>query len=449
MWRRVVGAQGAVQLISAIAAMRSPEAMSLGSGVAESIENILVIHDLSTTPEQAIEFADCLKSLASLCETWTRIVYIDAESNATLQNHLKTGGLERAKESLRNLLGCSHCDELILGQNLLFLNSLLAQSFPEADKSCYGDGLAINFTAEYYSPDHNPITAGMTSLSTTKKSRKVMAWWDNVRSWFRGRRDGNRSQNALYQSTPLNNSAAFETPKKVTLKPLAKEKYRVAFDRKYLLFPNMLDELWPNFVQLSVESFINSFERIASSLHRFDHGTCHRLSEKVSSVEQTIVLLSSNFSETKRMQLDGEVECYKKWIHGCRVSSETLIVIKPHPRDSYEKIERIRTSLSDMGCQVEVLSDPWTFYVPFESIYLRYIRPYSSATQRLDIICTSSSCLSLEYLFQQPCHLGFGRELVEEFFAPKWVALRLLHEADLERLTEFSRSQIASGKAAA
>ncbi|MEY4567828.1 MAG: hypothetical protein RLY14_2798 [Planctomycetota bacterium] len=449
MWRRVVGAQGAVQLISAIAAMRSPEAISLGSGVAESIENILVIHDLSTTPEQANEFADCLKSLASLCESWTRIVYIDAESNATLQNHLKMGGWERAKESLRKLIGCSHCDELILGQNLLFLNSLLAQTFPEADKSCYGDGLAVNFTAEYYSPDHNPITAGMNSLSASKKSRKLKAWWDNVRSWFRGRRDGNSGQNTFYQITSLKKTAPSETSKKVTLKPLAKEKYRVAFDRKYLLFANMLDEVWPNFVQLPVESFINSFERIASNLHRFDHGTCHRLSEKVANVEQTIVLLSSNFSETKRMQLDGEVECYKKWIHGCRVSSDTLIVIKSHPRDSYQKIERIRTNLSDIGCQVEVLSDPWTFYVPFESIYLRYIRPYSSVKQRLDIICTSSSCLSLEYLFQQPCHLGFGTELVEKYFAPKWVPLRLLHEADLMRLTDFSRSRTASRKAAA
>jgi hypothetical protein len=211
----------------------------------------------------------------------------------------------------------------------------------------------------------------------------------------------------------------------------------------------MLDEVWPNFVQLSVEPFITLFERISSSLHRFDHGTCQRLSEKVSEVEQTIVLLSSNFSETKRMQVDGEVECYKKWIQGCRVSSDTLIVIKPHPRDSYEKIERIRTNLFDIGCQVEVLSDPWTFYVPFESIYLRYIRPYSSATQRLDIICTSSSCLSLEYLFQQQCHLGFGAELVEEFFTPKWVPLRQLHEADLVRLIDFSRTQISPRKLAA
>lgn len=449
MWCRIIGAQGAVQLISAIASMRSPEAISLGSKNADSIENILVIHDLSTTTEQANEFAECLKDLASLCESWARIVFIDTECNATLQSHVKTGGLERAKEALKSLLGCSHCNELILGQNLLFLNSLLAQSYPEADKSCYGDGLAINFTAEYYSPDHNPITASQGLDSSSKRYEGWKKWWKDIKSRFRKNDRDQASGLIRSQASIANGAGNTATTRSTTVKPLAKEKYRVAFERKYLLFPNMLDEVWPNFVQLAAEPFMDLFEQIAANLHRFDQGSCQRLSERVAASKHTVVLLSSNFSETKRMQLDGEVDCYRKWIEDCRVGRESLIVIKPHPRDSYAKMERICSDLSTIGCQVEVLSDPWTFYVPFESIYLRYIRPSLRNAQRLDVICTSSSCLSLEYLFQQKCHLGFGPEQVKKHFTPKWIPLRQLHEADLLRLVDFSRSRNTSEKAAA
>lgn len=420
MKRRIVGAQGAVQLISAIVAMRSQAADSFGAGTSDGVENVLVIHDLSTTPEQGVEFAECLRALAGLCASWARIVYIDAQANATLQSQLKSGGREKATETLKSWLGCSEVDQLLLGQNLLFLNHLLAQAFPDADKSCYGDGLAINFSAEYYSPDHNPITraAGMTPSSSKKKG--VMRWLVPWGKW------GRDSEGDASKSPPL--------------KPLAKEKYRVAFSRKYLLFPNMLDEQWLNYVQLSPAPFVDLFQQIASELHRFDQGNCEQLATRVSQADQTIVLLSSNFSETKRMELDGEVECYQAWVQSVRTSDNPLIVIKPHPRDSYGKIEQIRQKFTLAGYRVEVLADPWTFYVPFESIYLRYIQPRLRNRQRLDIICTSSACLSLEYLFGQQCHLGFGSEQVERFFATQWKPLRQLHETDLHRLIEHSRS---------
>jgi hypothetical protein len=424
MRRRIVGAQGAVQLISAIVAMRSQPEDTIGNAAADGVENVLVIHDLSTTPEQGVEFAECLRELAGLCESWTRIVYIDSEASATLQKQLKTGGWEKATETLKSWLGCSDADELLLGQNLLFLNHLLAQAFSDADKSCYGDGLAINFSAEYYSPDHNPImrAAGSSQSSSTRRGtrRGVMRWFAPWGKWGRDS-EGNASK-----SPPL--------------KPLAKEKYRVAFSRKYLLFPNMLDEQWLNYVQLSPAPFVDLFQQIASELHRFDQGNCEQLADRVAEADQTIVVLSSNFSETKRMELDGEIECYQQWVQSVRTSDNPLLVIKPHPRDSYGKIEQIRQKFTLAGYRVEVLADPWTFYVPFESIYLRYIQPRLRNRQRLDIICTSSACLSLEYLFGQQCHLGFGSEQVERFFATQWKPLRQLHETDLHRLIEHSRS---------
>jgi hypothetical protein len=421
MRRRIVGAQGAVQLISAIVAMRSQPEDTIGNGSADGVENVLVIHDLSTSPEQGVEFAECLRELAGLCESWTRIVYIDSEASATLQKQLKTGGWEKATETLKSWLGCSDADELLLGQNLLLLNHLLAQAFPDADKSCYGDGLAINFSAEYYSPDHNPITRAADLTPSPSKKKGVMRWFAPWGNWGRG------SQG--------------ETPKMRPVKPLAKEKYRVAFSRKYLLFPNLLDEQWPNYVQLSPAPFVDLFQRIARELDRFDQGNCEHLADHVAEADQTIVLLPSNFSETKRMELDGEIECYQQWVQSVRTSDNPLLVIKPHPRDSYGKIEQIRQIFTMVGYRVEVLADPWTFYVPFESIYLRYIQPRLRNRQRLDIICTSSACLSLEYLFGQQCHLGFGAEQVERFFATQWRPLRQLHETDLHRLIEYSRAR--------
>lgn len=434
MRRRIVGVQGAVQLISAVVAMRTPPPGPRGRMDAETVENILVIHDLCTNPAQAAEFAACLRELAGMCAAWTRIVFIDAAADGVLRSQMQAGGWERARDTLRGWLGCDGCDELLLGQNLLFLNSLLDRTFPDAEKSCYGDGLAINFSATYYAPRHHPVTGGDEAAAAVDPARTPAGWFAALGRWIR---------RPARQAAAAGGTAAASRPP-----PLPTEEYRVAFARKYLLFPNMLDEHWPDCVQLDPEPFIELFARIAAELHRFDRGAGERLAAEVARAEQTIVLLPSNFSETKRMRLRGEVACYQACVAAVRRSDHPLVVIKPHPRDSRAKIERIRRSLSSAGCRVEVLADPWTFYVPFESIYVRYIRRQVRDPRGPDIICVSSACLSLEYLFGQQCHLGFGAERVRRFFAAKWRPLRQLHEADLRRLVAHVRSRNGAATAA-
>jgi hypothetical protein len=155
-YSRIVGVQGAVQLVSAIVALKA-RASELGATVsAEDVENHLIIHDLSTNDTQAAEFAEALEVMAKTCHHWTSIRFLKkAEINA-IGRLSKSGNWKSSAEALCEVLAVERCDELLLGQNLLLLNHLLAIAFPHSCKFCYGDGIAINFSAEYYAPDAHP-----------------------------------------------------------------------------------------------------------------------------------------------------------------------------------------------------------------------------------------------------------------------------------------------------
>lgn len=415
-FRRVVAVQGAVQLASAVAAMRT----SARQKGLERAENHLIVHDLSSPGDQASDFAACLYSLAEQCDDWASMHYLPLPEMLRLQAALKEGGWDGAISALRQTLGFDHCDELLLGQNMLFINNLLSRSYAQAEKACYGDGIALNFTAEYYTP------ASEEAVGLRSAGRRFEQWLR--RRW----------KKALGKPVP-------PPPTPV---PMKSKKHAVAFDKHYLLLANQFDQQLERFEQLEASDFANLFEIFAESLAEKASDTCAALESALHGAPQAIVLLTSNFSETKRMTLDGEVKCCLDMVRREQHDSRAVLVIKPHPRDSVEKIAVLQQEAAKSFHRVVTLTDPWTFYVPFESIFVRYFASNPRVAPVTSVVCSSSACISLELLYGQRCELGFGSRNVRRYFAPKWQQLRQRHEDDLLRLMRHVR-RMRSGRAAA
>ncbi len=396
--RRIVAVQGAVQLVSALAAMRVSDERRR----AETVENHLIVHDLSAPGDQGARFADCLRNLAMQAGKWQSIRYLPLSDMLRFQESLKAGSWEAATLAMRSDMQFESCDELLLGQNLLFINNLLARSFPTAETACYGDGVGLNFTAEYYTPGSGKVS-GLRALER----------------WFRYRIRALRGKSTAELATPMKS-----------------KKHAVAFQKHYLLLANQFDQQLDRFEQMHESDFAQLFGLFSDSLPQLAEQTCATLETELASAEQVIVLLTSNFSETKRMTLDGEVACCMEMVLRKQQKPNALLVIKPHPRDSQEKIAAIETEARRTFRSVVTLADPWTFFVPFESVFDRYFVSNPRVQAMTSVVCSSSACVSLELLYGQTCELGFGTRNVRRHFATKWQELRVRHEADLNRLVQ-------------
>lgn len=397
-------------------------------------EDHLVIHDLSTSDDQSREFADALRAIAFACKTWASITFIDKSMIGELQKRWKPDDPRETIAYLTKELEFESCDELILGQNLLLLNHLLDKAFPQARKFCFGDGIAINFTAEYYAPDSSKSSQveHRRKSSSTKFAAHINRLWKQLSEFVS--RPSMVAQNGLM---PAKDSKGHQAKR-----PLAKEKYRVSFEQKYLLLPNMLDEQWESFVRLEPIDFRRYFDRIGENLEKLAGSALRPLREAAVNCDKHIVLLTSNFSETKRMALEGEVECYLELLHSAKLSRQTHVIIKPHPRDSYAKIKLLSDRIARETTHITTIDDPRTFYIPFESIYSHCVANAIRRKGSIQVICTSSASLSLEYFYGQRCILGFGEQRVVDHFAPSWQELRCLHERDLLKIADWIRGQV-------
>lgn len=395
--RRIVAVQGAVQLVSALAAMRVSDARC----PSQPTENHLIVHDLSAPGDQGKLFADCLQNLAEQACDWKSTRYLPLSEMLRFQESLKAGSWELATKTMHATMDFDRCDELLLGQNLLFINNLLSRSYSTAESACYGDGIALNFTADYYSP-------GSENPRGLKR----------IERWIRHRLRALRGKPAE------------------PVVPMKSKKHAVAFKKHYLLLANQFDEHLERFEQLHESDFAQLFGLFAESLPQLAAETCSKLESELARADQVIVLLTSNFSETKRMTLDGELACCMEMVHRKQKKSNALLVIKPHPRDSQEKIAAIENEARKTFHSVVTLNDPWTFFVPFESIFDRYFVSNPRIQQMTSVVCSSSACVSLELLYGQTCELGFGVRNVRRHFATKWQDLRVRHEADLIRVVQ-------------
>jgi hypothetical protein len=419
---RIVAVQGTAQLTSAIAAMRAAD-RAAGSTPA----NHLVIHNLCCPDDQTQEFADCIGRLAQLGAVWQSIHYVSAETLRRLSTGALDDGWSVAAARLRECIGVGTADELFLGQNLLVINQLLYRAYPDAVRACYGDGIGLNFSNDYYRVPAAPRKrwgVDLPSMSIRSVGSRLKR---NIRHRIRCWRG--IAQGPLQPST----DACLAQP--------------VPFDRHYLLLANLFDEYRDDFIQLDAADFRDLFAAYGAELERAASQGFNPLVDALLRASRVVVLLTSNFSETGRMTLDGEIASCMESVLQVGGGPGSLLVIKPHPRDGREKIDRLTMEARRHFAEVVALVDRWTFHLPFESVFVCFFPPGSAIRALTQVVCTSSAALSLEHLYGQPCAMGFGAPAVSRF-AATWQSPRLRHEADLVAAIRLIRERATSNRPA-
>ncbi|MGI9178403.1 MAG: hypothetical protein ACR2IT_11190 [Pirellulales bacterium] len=409
---RIVAVQGTAQLTSAVAAMRA-----MDSARGSSPANHLLIHNLACPEEQADEFAECIARLAKRVASWATLRHVTIDDLHALQAGHAVGGDAGARPHLDGFTGTTSVDELLLGHNLLPLNHLLDRAHPEAVRLSYGDGVGLNFSADYFRP------------------LEIDEGWRGF---------GRRLERVVRHRLRRLQGRPSPAPRRQGKNPA----HAVAFDRHYLLLANQFDTRVDDYVQLAPEAFRDLFAAYVPEIDSSISDGEDPLAAVLGRASRVVDLLTSIFSVTKRMALAGEVEACVAAAAGQGGGPGSLLVIKPHPRDSREKIRLIAEQAAASFATVVSLDDPWTFYLPFESVYDRWFLRDERVRAMTRVVCTSSAGLSLEALYGQCVEVGFGEQTSRRLFAPNWRSLRLRHEADLRRIIAGIRAARHTARAA-
>lgn len=370
----------------------------------DNVENYLLVHDLSAPDGQAEEFAECIRALADSVERWASFRFVPLPDVVRLQSDLR-GGNPCAKECLEDLIGISECDELYVGQNNKFLPTWLRQTLPDAKQICFGDGIALNFTNSYFRPKEY---RGAAAQPLVKRLRRAVK--QRLKSLLRLSRGADQLESEL------------------------------GFDSHCLLLKNLFDQQLSNVQTIDEQIFLDLFQRFASDFDTRAPKAHRELSQLQNRPGKNAVLLTSNFCETGRMSREGELSGYRRLLQSMPQGDDVTLIIKPHPRDSYEKIEALKQFVTGDYSQTISLDDPWTFYLPFESLYAKYLSPAACEHRKTFVATVSSACISLEHLYGQHCSLGFGKEIVDSEFVPLWSNLRQVHENDLVGIVKALRA---------
>ena len=393
---RLFSCQGTTQLVTALAAAAASPSQ------APDTRDFLVIHDLYAPGDQGPVFAGVIRRVAELLSRWDRIEYLAPEESAN------PPGLpidpERLGAWAEARFGTSTVDELYLNCFPSHGSRLLRQSYPAARRVCFGDGLGVHFTPAYFSTPTPPLP-----------------WHRRARSLL-GRLYRRAVKPARVPEQPNTGLPPPDT---------RNDEYR-------LLLPGLFDEPAPPHRRLDPRFYREAFTKIGSLVGTLDLGP-DDLSSALRSARRIELFLTSNFSETGRMGLDQELDGYAAMAAKCSPRPDTVFVVKPHPRDSVEKLERLRDRLTVMGGRVVMVNSPIAQYLPFEAIYAVHIAHQVTGATEVRMTSVSSACLGMAYLYGVRCVVGFGESLTRRLFVPEWVSLRLRHEADLRRaLSQFA-----------
>jgi len=145
-----------------------------------------------------------------------------------------------------------------------------------------------------------------------------------------------------------------------------------------------------------------------------------------------VVLVGSNFSEQGIMSQDAEVAAYVEYLKIQSIGLDSLVILKPHPRDRRDKVAKLEVALGNIFQRVITLTDAVGFYLPLEALLLE-ILSNDDESLGMDICTFSSACLAAKYILGIQPRIGFGSDLVKKYFNGRFVDARLRHERQLSK----------------
>ncbi len=382
--KRIITCQGSIQLVTALSVLSYREKEQQGKSY--QYENYLVIYDLYSPPGQIDAFAAFIKKMAEFICDWKAIVYLTPEQKKDIAL-LHSNSLSKAFQRVYQLAGTDSADEIYLSRNWQFGNQLLINAYQSAEKICYGDSIGIYFSAN--------------SSAFFPKSLP------------------------LYLKAKIKDEIA-SIQEKLRLKKFLKF---IEFDIGYFVLPNVMGE-FPTMktVTLDKKILLETFQQFKSLV---DSEYLRNFRRKVADTPVSI-LMTSNFSEAGRMSLENEIYAYRQFLISQGIEENTVLVVKPHPRDDSSKIQKLASALSDLFIEVLILSEPTLFFLPFEIFFAEaFLQTNTTPINRIKVFAVSSACLSLKLLYNLPSIVGFGEQITLQVFDRDYANGRLEHELKL------------------
>ncbi|MUL38109.1 polysialyltransferase family glycosyltransferase [Gloeocapsopsis dulcis] len=400
--KRLVACFGSIQLVTALSVLsyRVKEQQELNY----SYEDYLVITPLFAPQGQNEEFSAFIEKMANSIYSWKKIVYLSLEQTKFLTDQTNSSSLAEVAKLVHDLVGVESPDEIYLARTWNPENQLLMNVYESAEKICYGDGIGIYFSHVAFLPQ-------------------------------------NASQEAVSLSSLYQN---FKKQIKGVL-PKKKKFCKQEFDIGYFSLPYAFGEVPPmETVVLDRSVYLRTFQTLRKGLNDLiDADYIKNLKANLQN-HSVSILLSSNFSEAHRMPIEKEVKAYREFLLKKGIPPNSILLIKPHPRDSKQKILQLQSELNDLYAKVILLNEDFLFYLPFEVLFMELFLKFDlTQSQTPRIFTFSSACLTLEFLFDAECVVGFGRDIVEKYFYTEHIEGRIKHEVDLQSTISEVRDLIA------
>lgn len=391
--KRLIACFGSIQLVTVLSVLSYREKQQQELNL--NYENYLVITPLFAPQGQDEEFAAFIEKMARSIYSWEKIVYIPLNQKNTLAKDFKRSGLAKISKTIHQLLAVNDVNEIYLAHEYEFLDQLLLNTYTNAEKICYGNGIGI-YTARSAFPQASSL-------------KDFSSYWNHVYTLFKAR---------VKQLLPQQRSL-----------------HKQEFDIGYFSLPSAFSQApLISSVILDRTVYLETFQKLTKKIqHLINYSYISELHDRIKS-NQTSILLTSNFSEASgRMSLENEIAAYVKFLDSQEISKNSILLIKPHPRDSKEKIIKLKSALSSFYTDIVLLTEDFLFYLPFELFFIMvFLNPELPKLPNPRIFTFSSACLTLELILSIQCVVGFGTNIVEEFFYPDHVVSRIQHEADLQ-----------------
>ncbi len=392
--KRLVACYGTIQLITAVSVLSYREKEQQGQNF--QYENYLLITPLFAPKEQTKEFVAFIEKMARAICSWERIAYISDEQMRSIHKSSNYSNISQVASLVDEFIEIGTADELYLTRNWHSTDQLLMNVYEAAEKICYGEGIGIYSSKPTFSPAHSP----------------------NIFSDYL-----NPKKNYVFLKRGIK--------KILPQKELPRKK---EFDLGYFSLASAFGEM-PTMKTITLDSkvYLETFEKTRKKLgDLINIDYINKLRQNLQDIPSSI-LLTSNFSEAAgRMSLENEIAAYREFIKTQEIPTKSILLIKPHPRDSNTKIIKLKSALSDLYSDIFLLNEKFLFYLPFEIFFMEvFLNPDFKPLPRPKIFAVSSACLTLKFLFNAQCIIGFGSDIVEKFFYQAHIAGRLKHEADL------------------
>lgn len=382
--KRIVTCQGSIQLVTALSVLDYREQEQLDC----QYENYLVIYDLNSPPGQIDAFAAFIEKIARVICDWKKIVYITPEQmNATIAES-KISNHSAYFHRVHQLVGIDSAHEIYLSRNWQFGNQLFTNAYRTAQKICYGDSIGIYFAS-------------------------------NSQAFF-------LPQNRLKRSLIEPLKKIVERTRSILGLTVIQT---IDFDRGYFTLPNILGEKPPMPVTVTDKtSLLKVFQQLRELI---DPNYIGQLHQQIGDAPVSI-MLTSNFCEAGRMSLQQEIEAYRKFLIDMGIEDRSVLIIKPHPRDSSQKMLALKDAFQELFERIIILSETSLFFMPFEAFFTAtFLDENLKLTHQVRVFAFSSACLSLKLLFDVPSFIGFGNEITNSFFDRDYAPGRIKHERDL------------------